>query len=335
MKRIGLALLIIVCMAGSASAQTKVGTTIGNFLRIEPSARGAALGNAGSALPANIESVYYNTGSIGLLEGAAVQYSHSMWFADISHSYAAFAVPVSGVGNVFASVTALNSGDIQVRTVEQPLGTGINYDVSNIALGLGYGHRITSRFAAGIQVNYISERIWETTARALTFNLGTVYQLSDNGAVLGFCLSNLSTSTRFTGSGLAIQYDADPDAHGNNSALPAEQSTDSFPLPGLFRLGLSMPYTISENSEFLFLVEGLHPNNNSESINLGAEWTLRRLLALRVGYQTLFQTDSELGLTFGFGVMGDLGDNRYHLNYAWAGHDNLEDTHRITFVIEF
>ncbi len=60
-----------------------------------------------------------------------------------------------------------------------------------------------------------------------------------------------------------------------------------------------------------------------------------RLLSLRAGYQTLFQTDSQLGWTFGFGVQGDLGENRYQFDYAWAGHDYLDDTHRLTLVIVF
>jgi hypothetical protein len=340
MKKSRLATLIIGCVilagvAPSALAQTKVGTTIGTFLRIEPSARGGALGNAGSALPGGIEAVFYNTGAIGLLDEAAVQYTHNLWYSDISYNYAALALPVRGVGNFFTSITSLGSGDIMVRTVDQPEGVGVNYKVSNVALSLGYGRRITSRFSAGIQGNYITERIWDTSVNALSINLGTVYRLSEGGAILGFCVSNLGTRGNFTGGGLDIQYDNDPDAFGDNSALPASQATDKYSLPGLVRLGLSLPLEVSENSSFLFLLEGLHPNNNSESANLGAEWKLQQLLSLRVGYQTLFQTDSELGLTFGFGVAGNLDDNSYQFNYAWSGHKSLEATHRFTLVIEF
>ena len=340
MRRTVLAVLILggvfaIAAAGPAYAQSKVGTTIGNFLKIEPSARGGAMGNAGVALPGGIEAVYYNTGAIGLLEKPSVQYSHNVWFADISYNYAAFSLPVSGTGNIFASVTALSSGDIMVRTVEQPLGSGVNYKATNVALGLAYGMRITSRFSAGLQANYITESIWNTSYNAFSVNIGTVYKLSESGAILAFCLSNLGTRASFEGDALDVQYDADPDAYGDNSALPADQSTDEFSLPGLIRLGLSLPVVVGENSEMLFLIEGLHPNDNSESMNLGAEWSLWRILALRGGYQTLFQTDSQLGLTFGFGVQGDLGDNRFELNYAWAGHDYLEDTHRFTMVIEF
>lgn len=318
-----------------ASAQTKVGSTLGTFLRIEPGARGAALGNAGSALPGGIEAVYYNAGALGLLDQAAVLYSHADWFVGISHDYIGIALPVKGLGNVFTSVTSLNSGPIEVRTVENPLGTGVEYTVSNVALGLGYGRRITERFAAGLQANYVTEKIWNTSERTMTFNLGSLYRLNKQGALLGFSLANVGTQARFTGRDLNFTYDANPDLYGDNSGLPGEQSTDSFPLPGLFRLGLSWPLTLGEHSHMLLLAEGLHPNDNSESVNLGAEWNLRELLALRIGYQTLFQTDSQLGLTFGFGVRGKLGGNQYRFDYAWAGHDYLDDTHRLTMVVEF
>jgi hypothetical protein len=340
MKRTVLAVSILIglgffAVAGSTYAQTKVGTTIGTFMRIEPSARGGALGNAGSALPGGIEAVYYNTGAIGLLDKAAVQYSHNIWYADINYNYAAFSLPVSGSSSIFASVTSLSSGDILVRTVAQPLGAGVNYKVNNVAIGLAYGMRITSRFSAGIQANLITEKIWNTSGQAFSLNIGTIYRLSDSGAILAFCLSNLGSRASYDGSDLDIQYDADPDTYGDNSALPAGQSTDYFSLPGLIRIGVSIPLVVSEDSSFLFLAEGLHPNDNSESMNLGVEWKLIRLLALRVGYQTLFQTDSELGLTFGFGVEGNLGNNTFQFNYAWAGHEYLEDTHRFTMVIDF
>jgi hypothetical protein len=328
-------IMLLLLAGGTARAQSKVGSTVGAFLRIEPGARGAALGNAGVALPEGIEAVYYNPGVIGLMDRSAVQYSHSLWYADINFDYAAFALPVTGTSAFFASVTALNSGDIDVRTVDQPLGTGERYDVSNVALGFGYGRHITSRFTAGIKVNYATERIWHTSNHMFTFDLGTVYRLSENGAVLGFSLANLGSQSRYSGDDLAIQYDPNADEHGNNSALPAEQHTDEFPLPGVFRIGVSVPYIVSKDSRFLFLAEALHPNDNSESANFGVEWGGYDLLALRAGYQTLFQADSDLGLTAGFGVQGNLGDNRYQLNYAWAAHDFLQDTHRFTLVLAF
>ena len=335
MKVFVLPLLLLVATAGPAHAQSKVGTTIGGFLRIEPAARVAGMGNAGSALPSGIEAIYYNPGAIGTIDAAAVTYTHSFWLADISYDYAAVALPIKGVGNFFASVTALNSGQMDVRTVEQPLGTGEQFDVSNVAVGIGYGLRITSRFAAGAQVNFGTERIWHTSNSLMTFSVGTVYRLNERGATLGFGLMNFGTSARFTGGDLAIQYDPDPGSAGNNGALPAEQATDGFPVPVMFRLGLSYPFLVSGDSRILGVIEGLHPSDNSESANLGLEWEWKSLFALRAGYQTLFQTDSEMGLTMGFGVQGELGANTYQVDYAWAGHESLESTHRVSMAILF
>jgi hypothetical protein len=326
---------LLVASVVPVHAQSKVGSTVGAFLRIEPGARGAALGNAGVALPDGIEAVYYNIGAAGLLDQPTVAYTHSFWFADISYDYVALALPLSGTSAIFGSVTSLNSGEIDVRTVDQPLGTGERYDVANVALSVGYGLRITSRFAAGIQATYATERIWHSSNRMVTFNLGTVYRLTESGAILGFSLANIGPRARFSGDDLAIQYDPDPGQHGTNSALPGEQLTDEFPLPGVFRLGVSVPWTLSDRSRFLFLVEALHPNDNTESANLGVEWSWSEVLALRAGFQTLFQEDREQGLTAGVGIASDLGGNRYQLNYAWAAHAHLQDTHRITLVLEF
>jgi hypothetical protein len=335
MKRAVLVLAAIpVLLSGQAQAQSKVGTTIGQFLGIEPGARHVGMGNAGVGLVGGVESVYFNTGAIGAPESAEIQFTHSFWFADISYDYAAAVLPAGG-GNLFASVTALNSGDIDVRTVDHPLGTGEKYDAGSAALGLGYGRRITSRFTAGVQVNYVNERIWHTSSSVLTFNAGSHYRLTEGGTSLGFCLSNIGTQGRFAGRDLAIQYDEDPDVHGDNSALPGEQSTDRFPVPILFRLGICTPVCLDGDNSLLFVCDALHPNDNSESVNLGAEWAWREMFALRLGYQALFQEDSAQGFTGGFGVGGDLGANRYRFDYAWASHEYLEGTHRLTLLVKF
>ena len=110
--------------AGPVLAQSNTGTSFGQFMQIEPSARIAAMGNAGVAIAEGIQGIYYNPAALGGLEGPALQFTHSFWFADIRYDYAAVGLPIGNLGNFFGSVTALNSGDVDVRTVEFPLGTG-------------------------------------------------------------------------------------------------------------------------------------------------------------------------------------------------------------------
>lgn len=334
LKFITAAGMFLLCVAGQSDAQSKVGTTAGAFLGIEPSARSAGMGNAGVALAQGIESVYFNPGTLGALRRKTAQFTHSLWYADILYNYAAAALPISGHGTLFASLTALGSGEIDVRTVDRPLGTGERYTVSNVALSLGYGRALSERFSAGIQVNYVRERIWHTSQDFLTMSLGTVYKLTSNGLTLGSSLSNLGTEGKFEGRDLAIQYDATSDVYGDNGALPAYQLTNSFPVPLLFLVGLSYPAYQDERSRILVSLDALHPNNNSESVNLGGEWAFREMLFLRAGYQTLFQEDSELGPTFGFGLRGGLEEHVFRFDYGWGSHDHLDGTHRMTLIFE-
>lgn len=334
-RTLAAAILILAAGTGTAFAQSKTGTTVGQFLAIEPGARAAAMGNAGVALYEGIQSVYYNAGALGSLEGPALQFTYSDWYAGITYDYAAFALPLTGLGTAFASVTALNSGDIAVRTVEQPDGTGERYSVNDVALGLGFGRQITSRFGAGIQFNYINETIWHTSVNLWSVNVGTVYRLSESGFKLGASLTNLGTQGAFSGKDLAIQYDPTPDVYGDNGALPADQYAGTFPLPVSFHVGISYPHDLDPRNRLLVLAEAVHPSDNTEYVNAGVEWSWNHTVSFRAGYQTLFQTDSDLGPSLGLGLELPIEDSRLHFDYAWADHKRLQETHRMTVVLEF
>jgi len=325
-----------VLAAAPAAAQTKTGTTIGSFLLIEPSARVAGMGNAGVTLDAGLQGVYYNPAALGQIDRYALMFSHSEWLADIDYNYAAVAVPVRKLGTFGASVTALTSGDIAVRTVDQPLGTGEFYDVANVAVGVGWGLRVSDRFSAGFQGSYVQETIWHSSASTVVFNLGTLYRVAEDGLHIGACIANYGTSTSFDGDDLRITYDQDPDRYGDNGALPGEVYTEDYPVPVLFRVGVGLPYRLSAVSDLRVAVDAFHPSDNSESMSLGAEYTYKKLFALRGGYQNLFQKDSEVGLTLGAGLQGNLSETlAYLLDYAWAHHGRLDSTHRLTVGITF
>ena len=51
--------------------------------------------------------------------------------------------------------------------------------------------------------------------------------------------------------------------------------------------------------------------------------------------QSLFQTDSEFGLTAGGGVAWDGLGNVLRFDYAWASHGRLGAVHRITVAFGF
>jgi hypothetical protein len=193
--------------AGAAHAQTNTGTTVGQFLLIEPSARLAAMGNVGVGAFEGVQGAYFNPAAIGMLDRWEVAFTHAIWFEGIDYEHAAVGMPLGKLGRAVATITSLRSGDIAVRTVEQPLGTGEQYSVNDVALGLGYGLEITDRVSAGVQANYVQETIWHSSAGTVTFNMGTLYQVAGNGLRLGASLSNFGVRARFSGRDLRILYD--------------------------------------------------------------------------------------------------------------------------------
>lgn len=322
--------------AGPARAQSKTGTTVGAFLLIEPDARVAGMGNAGVSLGPGVGAAWFNPAAIGRVARSEVTLSHAEWIAGIDFNHVAVALPLGRAGALVGSVTQLGSGDIDVRTVSQPLGTGERYDVGDLAIGVGWGRPITDRFTVGARLSWLQERIWNSTLSTAVFHLGTLYAVSDGGVELGASLSNLGVGGRFSGRDLRITYDQDPDQNGDNGALPAEIFTEEHAVPVLLRFGVGVPWRIDDRNRLRLAIDALHPSDNSESLNLGAEYAYKDLFALRAGWQRLLQEDAEGGLTLGAGLSGEMNNSfGFRFDYAYADMGRLEGAHRLTLGIEF
>jgi opacity protein-like surface antigen len=313
-------------------SQSKTGTTIGQFLKIEPSSRAAAMGNAGTSISGEAASIFYNPASLGRLSSIDVQFTYNKWVADILYNYAIAAVPLGEIGTFALQVTSLNSGEIDVRTVEQPLGTGERYKVTNFALGIGYGLMLTDRVSVGTQISYFQETIWHSTLTGFAMNFGVSYEYESFS--IGASVSNFGPRAGYEGRDLYINYDFDPKKYGDNDMLPAELRTDSYPLPTVFRVGVSYPFVFSEDYKLTIAIDAMHPNDNTEKVNVGAEFQLLQNIAIRGGYRDLFVPDSEGGLVLGVGVnVPFAGNSNVRFDYAWADYGRLLETHRFTIGV--
>ena len=79
---------------------------------------------------------------------------------------------------------------------------------------------------------------------------------------------------------------------------------------------------VVDNHRVTLAVDALHPNNNSESVNVGLEYALTApafgRIFLRGGYKALFMEASEYGLTLGAGFsMNLLRNTGIRFDYAY------------------
>jgi hypothetical protein len=88
-------------------------------------------------------------------------------------------------------------------------------------------------------------------------------------------------------------------------------------------------------SRLLAAAEFTHPPDNSEKLNLGAEYSFRDYLFLRGGYKMNYDTE---GLTAGFGVKFPLTlvkSSVARLDYAYSDLKYLSAAHRVSVNIGF
>jgi hypothetical protein len=329
-------IVLIIISSTSLFAQSKVGTTIGQFLKIEPSARLVSIGNAGTSLSGEATAAFYNPASLGRLTGIDIQFTYNQWLADIQYNYAVAAINVENLGTFALQITSLNSGDIEITTIDQEQGSNLYYDVTNFSLGLAYGIMLTDRVSAGFALNYIQETIYNTSLSNVALNFGVQYQTAIEGLAIGASVSNFGPRASYDGRDIYFNYDADPKKYGDHSRLPAELRMGSFSLPTMFRVGLSYLVNVSEWSTLIVSSDAMHTNDNTERINIGGEWSFLNTFAIRGGYRDLFLEDIEGGLVLGAGAkVGFTETSIVSFDYAWADYGRLNSTHRFTVGVHF
>ncbi|RMF51861.1 MAG: hypothetical protein D6746_17230 [Bacteroidetes bacterium] len=340
-------LLILLLLAVPVQAQTlgeaeepetitKVGTTAAQFLKLGVGARAVALGGTFVAEASDLSALYWNPAGLARLNGSAVQLAHTRYLADIDYSFAAFGLNLGNAGTLAASLIFLDSGEMEVRTIRDPEGTGERFKVQDFALQLTYARALTDRFSIGGTAKYINERIWHSTASAFAFDIGILFTTPFEPLRLGASMANFGPKMQMNGRDILFSVDPDPDRQGNVEVVNSAFLTDRHPLPLLFRVGLAWDALATANHRVVVLTDAAHPNDNSEYMNVGMEYSFRNLLALRGGFRNLFERDGEQGLTFGAGLNVRLDRTlRVRFDYAYADFGRLEQTHWFTFDLAF
>ncbi|MBN2103907.1 PorV/PorQ family protein [bacterium] len=339
MKRIMIILCIVFIFALPLFSQnvTKSGTTAATFLLIDYGVRGSGMGSAYVSVADDINAMYWNPAGVARIRENQALFTNIQWIADITFNYAAAAVPAGQLGTFGINAAFMSTDEMTVTTIQEPDGTGETFQVGSYALGLTYAKELTNRFSIGFNVKYIQEQIYHSTARGMAIDVGTLFDTQFQDLKIGMSISNYGTKMRMLGRDMLIQSDIDPLKHGNNENINANLQTDAYDLPLLFRVGLSVDVLKGPcNSHLILSADALHPNDNMESMNIGAEYTFANFLAARCGYKGLFKKNSEEGLCLGGSINLKVTENvSLHLDYAWGDFGILKDVQKYAIGLTF
>jgi hypothetical protein len=261
-----------------------VGTTGSEFLLMDTSARGIAMGGAMTAVTNDSSSLYWNPAGLAQVPRLSASFMHAQYVADIMYEAASYAQRINDAAVAGAGVRYLNGGSIQ-QTDVNAINGGTFTPYSYVG-ELGWGESIYDLSDSEMDV------AMGVTARMIHTSLG-VAAANGYGADLG-------VQSRFYASELT--YDVGLAIQNLGSGQKFDQVRDT--LPTRVRFGAAVrpfkPLTLS--------LEAIGPINDSPSGALGVEYAVEIergvKAAARAGVNTL--TYESLGaastLSFGFGL---------------------------------
>jgi hypothetical protein len=344
-------LMLIFVFANTFYAQNKpyrVGTTACNFLEIGVGGAGNAMGDAYVSITGDLSSVYWNPAGLAYLEQTEVQFMYQPWYVDTNVSFAGAGIVLPRIGTLGLNILSMDFGRTEVTTLAMQEGTGETFSAGDYAVSLSYGRKLAHWFGFGASVKWVSSNIWHVSANALALDLGVIVNTHffsftgdpGDGMTIGMSISNYGTKVKYDGIDLLIPVDILPDENGNYRDLEAKYSLQGWELPLIFRVGTSITPIVRENQKLTLAVDALHPNNNSESVNLGGEYMMRvpgfGRFYLRGGYRGMFMDESQFGLTLGGGIHLTLMGNRLlKIDYAFKESEFLGNSSVYTIGVTF
>ncbi|OGB61800.1 MAG: hypothetical protein A2Y94_05130 [Caldithrix sp. RBG_13_44_9] len=280
------------------------GTNSFNFLQMSIGSRAQGMGNAFTAVPSDINSVYFNPASVGFSYRPTLMFFHGQLYEEMAIENFTAVYPglnhfTLTFGLSYLHLPAIDKYDIDPGTGDAiPLG---NFQIYDFVPQLGVAYQINPDFSLGMQVKYLQERIDDVTASGVAFDFGALYQIPIDFLTIGASLQNL---------GPKITY---------------ENAKENLPLT--YRLGLA--YQLSAYM-VTFAFDGVKTTGEQWRFYPGLEVELMNSVAFRAGYQ--FQNDIGAGYNVGLGFK--FLDN-YAINYVYSPYGILGNTHKAEISFSF
>ncbi len=326
MKKIFIIIIILVAAYADSNAQLfpilggqRAGISTAQFLKIGVGSRATAIGDAFVAISNDVSALYWNPAGLVQFNDDQVMFSHNIWVVDINHDFFGAVYHLDGTNALGIAFTSLSMKDMPVTTEFSPFGSGEYFGYGDIAVAVSYARKMTDKFSFGGTVRYIEETLDKLKMRGVMIDLGTFYWTGLGTTRFAVAVSNF-------GNQLA------PD--GNVVLIGKREKSDwqSFSPPTIFRIGFAFEPYQSEDNKITTSIQLNHPNDNSENVSTGFEYSWKNIIFLRGGYK--FNVD-EQNYTFGMGVNIPIRIAQCTVDYSYSNFVRLGSAQRFSIILGF
>lgn len=316
-------LIIILTLCGVDDARgQKVGSTSMQFLKVMPSARGAALGEAYSVLGSGADAVHWNPAGIVHVNGHEFGATYINWLMDARQGSFAYAFRLGRLGALGFQLQYVDFGEFEETTNERPFInnpdapglTGRTFRPNSILIGTAFARELTDRFAIGFGIKYARESLFDQATVSAAVRQGTIEDVNTwaSGLLFDFGI-RYATGFRSIEVASVVQ----------NFGPDVTYAVESYPVPLMFRVGISgnligreaLFITGNPNTRVRAAVDLFHPNDYAQQLHGGIEYTYLEVFSLRGGYKFFYDSD---GLTLGAGVSPSFGSTAVSVDYSFG-----------------
>jgi len=169
-----------------------------DFLRLEPSAKSAALGGTVMMAASSLSSaMYYNPAFPREDTDGSLSISWLNHFSDLQSGTITFSKTLPTVGTATAGVRFFSWGRIdRANDLGEIDGS---FSSSNIALSVGLSRSLQPRFRYGANIHFAYTSIAELSALAIAFDTGVVYHVSEQGFTATVGITNIGSALTYVG----------------------------------------------------------------------------------------------------------------------------------------
>jgi hypothetical protein len=315
----------------SFSQQRKAGLTGAAFLKIGAGARAVGLGSAVTAIPNDVNQMFWNPAGMALSDQRLqASFGYNRWLADIKHNSAAVAYNWEGIGTIGVGVITLGLSDIaadrdipvdpDLKQFQIETNTSTTYDYRDIAVQLSFARYILDKLSLGATAKYISQSIDGQKATAIAFDFGSVYHIGVLDWTIAARFSNLGSDLKY--------YDI-------AAALPLS-----------FSIGTAIaPWSDGQN-KVMVSADAVKPQDGPQYVFAGGEVTFANLISVRGGYKFNYSGTDDGGTTsrpaykntiedfsVGGGIGTTLDGNLVRVDYAFSKMKLLDNVHRVSVTV--
>ncbi len=314
------------------------------FLKVMPSARITAMGDASVAFIDGVDAVYWNPAGLTSIQNQEMTATYTLWIFDTKQDAVAYGINLGEFGVLGAQFQMTDIGTIQETKASftkfdaagnfNPGLTGNTFTPLSVLVGVSYASKLTDHFSTGLSLKYATETLWDggtadaplenkagavvekynSTAKVFLFDFGMRYNTGYRSVQIGASVQNFGSQVKF--------------------------AVEDYPAPLQFRLGIcgnlmgkDALFINDEQSRLTLSYEILQPNDYDQQMHFGVEYGFMDLFCLRTGYK--YNYDNE-GVTFGGGIKTEVPGLFLNVDYSYGSMGTyLGNVHRISVGVQF